>query len=223
MVPELVPGSVESTAPVRRACLAAADFLAAAARHWIAIGADPTVSTPTIVEPGARGRFRGYGADVRVALSDTAEDDPAELPLPALIAGWLRERAAATAVQVRLLAPGTGVEDCVRAGAELAELDGELGLLVLGDGSHRHGPRSPGGQDDRAAGFDEVAGRALGTADTATLLALDSESAAELGAQGRVPWQVLAAFADGFRWRTELLYSGAPFGVGYHVATWERR
>ncbi len=217
---------MESTAPVRTACLAAAGFLAERARHWVAIGADPAVTTPTTVRPGARGRFGGYGVDVRVALSDVAEEDPAELPLPALIAGWLRERAAATAVEVRLLAADAGAEDCARAGAELARLaeaEGELGLLVLGDGSHRHGPRSPGGQDDRAAGFDEVAARALGTADIATLLAIDPGLAAELGAQGRVPWQVLAAFAEGARWRSELLYSGAPFGVGYHVATWERR
>jgi hypothetical protein len=46
--------------------------------------------------------------------------------------------------------------------------------------------------------------------------------AAELGSGGRVPWQVLAGVGGADAWRSKLLYSGAPLGVGYHVAVWER-
>jgi hypothetical protein len=39
-------------------------------------------------------------------------------------------------------------------------------------------------------------------------------------ADGRAPWQVLAGATAQGRWNGELLYSAAPFGVAYHVATW---
>jgi aromatic ring-opening dioxygenase LigB subunit len=92
--------------------------------------------------------------------------------------------------------------------------------LVLGDGSNRHGPRAPGSEDERAPSFDDAVAKALAKADAEALLALDPALADELGAGGRVPWQVLAGVGDS--WRAELLYSAAPFGVGYHVAVWER-
>ncbi|WP_092532149.1 class III extradiol dioxygenase subunit B-like domain-containing protein [Amycolatopsis arida] len=226
LVPELVPGMVDATAAVRTACVAAARRLAEVAGHWLAIGAD---ACPGRMRPPARGTFAGYGVDVPVTLSRSAPAELTDLPLPALVAAWLRERAGAESVEVELLAVNAGAAgdaDRDRLVDRLAAVDGAtdpVGLLVLGDGANRHGPRAPGGEDDRAPGFDRAVGAALGTADTAALLALDPELAAELGAGGRVPWQVLAALAAPGRWRARLLYSAAPFGVGYHVAVWERR
>ncbi|HET6501331.1 MAG TPA: class III extradiol dioxygenase subunit B-like domain-containing protein [Amycolatopsis sp.] len=217
LVPELSPGSA---GPLRAACRAAVSRLG---DRWLAVGAS---DEDTFIEPESAGSFRGYGVDVSVRLSSDrvpvrsgAGGPPPELPLPALVAGWLREQAGAASVRVRLLAADTEPGECERVGKEIAESD-ETGLLILGDGSHRHGPRSPGSEDDRAPGFDEGVARALETADVAALLALDSRLADELGAGGRVPWQVLAGLGSG--WRAELLYSAAPFGVGYHVAVWER-
>ncbi|WP_091674180.1 hypothetical protein [Amycolatopsis marina] len=220
LVPELVPGSVESTEAVRSACLAAAAELAAAADQWFAVG--PGAGARTL-GARARGSFAGYGVDVPVALSRDAAGAAEELPLPALIAGWLRERAGANSVRVRLVPPEAG--ELADAAAELAELDradDRLGLLVLGDGSNRHGARSPGSQDDRAPAFDDAVAAALGTADTAALRAIDPVLSAELGTGGWAPWQVLAGYAEPGRWSARMLYSGAPFGVRYHVAVWER-
>ena len=63
---------------------------------------------------------------------------------------------------------------------------------------------------------------ALAEADLAALADLDPAVAVEQRAEGRAPWQALAGFAlaTGRSWRGELLYSGAPRGVGYHVAIW---
>lgn len=73
-----------------------------------------------------------------------------------------------------------------------------------------------------AVGTDGAAFRSFAP-DAEALLGLDPVLAAELGAQGRAAWQVfaatvLAAWPDR---GAEVLYAGAPFGVGYHVALWE--
>jgi hypothetical protein len=222
IVPELAAGAAGETAPVRDACLAAVRAVASECETWIAVGAG---RTPTDIEAGARGSFRGYGVDVPVTLSDTGFDPRAgsvALPLPALVAGWLRERAGAASVRVRVLDHALPPAECVGLGQRLADHEDGVGLLILGDGSNRHGPRAPGGEDERATGFDAAVSAALGSADVDGLLALDVTLAGELGASGRVPWQVLAGLAGSARWRAELAYSGSPLGVGYHVAVWER-
>jgi hypothetical protein len=207
----------------------AARALADVATDWVAVAADP--SGPVTLPPGARGTFAGYGVDVPVSLDATRDGTAAPdrtLALPALVAGWLRERVDArrVRVRVRLVEPDLPVADCCREGADLvAALTGPapVGLLVLGDGSNRHTDRAPAPQDDRAAAFDDGVAAALAAADPAALLALDTGLAAELGAMGRAAWQVLAgvALAVGGRWSGKALYDGQPFGVAYHVAVWD--
>ncbi|WAL67410.1 class III extradiol dioxygenase subunit B-like domain-containing protein [Amycolatopsis cynarae] len=215
LVPRLSPGTEPGLASLRDACLSAVRTLGA---RWVAVGPHPEDLT---VPPRSAGSFRGYGADVPVRLSadGSGEEPESGLPLPALVAGWLREQTGAESVAVRLLGDATEPAGCARVGEDLDE-DGPSALLVLGDGSNRHGAGAPGSADERAAGFDDSVAKALAKADAEALLALDPGLAAELGASGRAAWQVLAGLGDG--WRAELLYSAAPFGVAYHVAVWER-
>ncbi|TQM80271.1 hypothetical protein FHX81_2599 [Saccharothrix saharensis] len=213
LVPELVSGAVRDTEPVRSACLAAARDLAAHSPDWVAVGVDP--SGPRVVE-GATGTFRGFGVDVRVSLSDQSSRVEDDLPLPALIAAWLREHAGARSVRVHLIPPDLPTADCVALGEHLA---GSAALLVLGDGSHRHGELAVGRPDDRAEPFDDDVRKALATADADALRALDPALAAELGATGRAAWQVAAGVPG--PWQCARSTFLAPFGVGYHVAVWE--
>jgi hypothetical protein len=227
LVPELVAGHDPDAQLVREECVAVAARLAGAARRWVAIAADSSSEEPVLLGPDTAGTFRGYGVDVpvRLTFAGTATPDPA-LPLPALIAGWLREQAGAEEVRVWLVPPGLPAADCQGFGRRLAaSLDGEpVGLLILGDGSHRHGERAVGRPDERAAGFDEDVRRALAAADLAGLLALDAGLADSLGAIGRAPWQVLAGMADGGQtWRCEHSRLLIPFGVAYHLAVWDPR
>lgn len=217
LVPELATGAAAETADLRHAVRAAAARLGAAAPEWVAVGADPGRRRRTVAAD-TRGSFVGFGADVVVGLApDAAGPVDAELPLPLLVAGWA---AAGTGARIRgeLVAPDTGPADCAALGAELA--DEPVGLLVVGDGSAKHTRAAPGHLDERSGPFDAAVARALRAADPAGLAALDPELARELWAVGRAPWQVLAGAAGGRRWTGELLYSGAPFGVGYHVAVW---
>ncbi|MFJ4650017.1 hypothetical protein ACIP5Y_01950 [Nocardia sp. NPDC088792] len=99
LVPELggAAGTAADTevAALRTAVLRAGRELAGQATRWIVVGADEVTR---VIGSDAVGTFRGYGADLRVGLTggshfDDENADPA-LPLPALIAGWLREQVA---------------------------------------------------------------------------------------------------------------------------------
>ncbi|MBP2331004.1 hypothetical protein JOF56_011389 [Kibdelosporangium banguiense] len=216
LVPELVVADLPEVRSVRRTCVAAAKLLAQGSRRWIAVA-------PGFGEVAADsvGTFQGFGVDVRVRLNpDTEGDLDPGLPLPVLIAAWLREQAHALRVSVHLVAPDASSAECRALAASIAnETDDPVGLLVLGDGSPRHGDRAPSRPDERAPGFDETVHKALADADTEALLALDQQLAAELGAEGRAPWQVLAGL--GGEWncvKSDLL---VPYGVAYHVAVWD--
>jgi aromatic ring-opening dioxygenase LigB subunit len=222
LVPELVVADDPDVRAVRDACLAVAAELAAAAPRWVGIG---TADGPRELGPDAAGTFRGYGVDVvtRLGANDTTPD-PA-MPLPALVAGWLRERVGAEQVPTHLIPTDLPAAECRAFGERIVDehKDEPVGLLILGDGSYRHGERAPGRPDPRAAGFDEAVHAALAAADPDALLALDPDEAAELGVAGRAPWQVLAGAvaADGRRWKSTDARQLVPFGVAYHVAVWD--
>ncbi|MCP2252203.1 Catalytic LigB subunit of aromatic ring-opening dioxygenase [Prauserella aidingensis] len=219
LVPELVPGT-RLADEVRPAAVDAASRLPS---RWVAVGAGDAGSAPVTVDADRAGTFRAFGAEVVVPLGAHAAGQPEDLPLPALVAAWLRVRAGAESVRTELIAGDASPADCVTLGEKLAAFDdGEpVGLLVVGDGSARRDTAPPGEEDPRAEGFDAAVATALARADTQALLDIDPALAAELRVAGRAPWQVLAGFARGGAWRGELLYSEAPRGVGYHVAHWE--
>lgn len=214
LVPELVGGVDDDVTAVRAASLAVATRLTSASSRWVAVGSGPA----GVVGPDAVGTFAGFGVDVRVRLSDaaTAEVD-GSIPLPALIAGWLRQQVHADSVTVHLVPPDLAPEDCYAIGERLAGHPEPVGLLVVGDGSHRHGDRAPGQPDDRAGPFDDDVHDALAAADAKALQSLDPALAEELGAAGRAPWQVLAGAMGERRWTADARLM-VPFGVAYHFA-----
>ncbi|MFI6043867.1 hypothetical protein ACIA8C_19720 [Nocardia sp. NPDC051321] len=230
LVPELCGGATgalpgqqgDPRAVLRAAVLAAAEVLATVTDRWTVIGtgaADQVFGSETV------GTFRGFGADVRVALSAgaTAEPDP-QHPLPVLIAGWLRGQVApAIDAEVRVIAEDTPVARCFELGAKLrAELDNSddrRGVLVVADGAATLSLKAPGYLDERAAAVQAELDRALATGDRAGLRAMDPELSAELVVSGRAAYQVLAGLFDTDP-MVETRYQAAPFGVGYDVSLW---
>jgi hypothetical protein len=107
---------------------------------------------------------------------------------------------------------------CVRLGAELAATEARMGLLVMGDGSARRGPRAPGYQDSRAVAFDAEVERAVRSGEVDALQRLDQTLARDLMVTGRPAWQVLSGAMGSLAPAVEVLYCDDPFGVRYLVA-----
>jgi hypothetical protein len=91
-------------------------------------------------------------------------------------------------------------------------------VLVLANGSARRGEHSPGGADDRAAGFDDRVEKALIDCDGAALGSLDAGLGADLMASGTYRLRELGSLLENGDWSARLLYSDDPFGVQYWVA-----
>jgi aromatic ring-opening dioxygenase LigB subunit len=138
------------------------------------------------------------------------------------VAAWLLARTGWEEAPVEGFGVGEKLEAerCVRTGREIAAAGGRVALLVMGDASACRSIKAPGYLDERAAGFDAEAARALGSVDVPALTALDTALAHELKASGRAPWQTLAGAAEQTTLKGSLLYDEAPYGVGYLVATW---
>ncbi|MBH5337341.1 hypothetical protein IHE55_22305 [Streptomyces pactum] len=222
LVPEVAAGAAPELAALRAACADAVGVLAAARPDRLVVVGPAGPEEAGRYPQGAPGSFRGFGveAEVRLGAGEPAEARP--LPVSLAVAAWLLERTgwAAAPVEGLAVAETADGDACAATGRELADPAGRLALLVMGDGSACRSLKAPGYLDERAAGFDAAVARALGTADTAALAALDAGLAAELRVAGRAPWQVLAAAAGGTRPTGALLYDDAPYGVGYLVATW---
>lgn len=172
-------------------------------------------------------------------------DEP--LPLTMLIAGWLRaeatkteatkteatkkEESQAISVIPLVVDPGASPAECAERGRELAGLlastSEPVGVLVVADGATALTPSAPGGgQRESAVALQQVIDAALADADLDALAALDPDASAADGVGGRAAWQVLAAACTStstdvpLSVRSDVLYSDAPFGVGYTVAVW---
>jgi hypothetical protein len=121
-------------------------------------------------------------------------------------------------VTIQPIAYDAPSDQAIALGVQLAARPGLTALVVVGDGSACHLPSGPGTLDERAAPFEEVVVDALREGDAATLRGIDVELADQLMVAGRAAWQVLAgALPDALG---AVHWTGAPFGVAYHVASW---
>jgi hypothetical protein len=87
LVPELAGAAADEVAELRAAMVAA---VAALPPRWVVVGVG---AGDAVVGPESVGTFAGFGADLVVRLSPEASGPPVELPLCALIAGWMRDQA----------------------------------------------------------------------------------------------------------------------------------
>jgi hypothetical protein len=231
LVPELAAGAASLVAPLLAACDAVvAGVLERSPETVVLIGSGRHTGRHA---PEETGTLAGFGVLRPRDHAQTGGGDPAapeqRLPLSLTIGHWLLQRAGWNGRLVaQEVAAGEPTADCAELGVRLVTEAGPASVwLVLGDGSTRRGPRSPGHDDPRAAGFDAGVARAFASGDPGALLALDPELATELGAAGRPGWQVLAgAVAAAPGWAAidaRVHYDAAPFGVEYLVADWAPR
>jgi hypothetical protein len=213
MVPELASGAATELADLREAAFAAAALLPG---RWVAVGRG---SADALVGRGQTGTFAGYGVDVPVTLAPGQSDSPAELPLAALVAGWLRGQVNPDAhAEVRVYADEHDADAAIERGrrlrAEIDEADGPVGVLIVADGAHTLTQPAPGGYDPESIPVQTALDDALAAGDAAALTGLSKAIV------GRVAFQVLAGLSERPR-SAEELYRGAPYGVGYFVGVWQ--
>jgi hypothetical protein len=153
-----------------------------------------------------------------------------ELPLSLAVAAWLLDQAAAHGLPPmaafgvpasmpveRAAATGRALAGAVRPGLR-------VGLLVMGDLSARRTARAPATFHPAAEEFDRQIADAIHKADLRQLLDADASLAAELRVGGMAAlWLLAGALEEAREPRTEVLYEGAPFGVGYLVGVIEPR
>jgi hypothetical protein len=205
---------------LRAACAAALAALLAAAPDLVVV-------------TGPAGLTADYGHHGRLDLAayapvlDPRDAEPA-LPLSLGIGARLLDEAGyAGPRSFRGIGVSAPPEACLGLGRQIAASPAHdhqrVALLAVGDGSARRSLSAPGYLDERAAPFDASVERAIRDGQPAALAALDPELAADLMADGRAAWQVLAGAltAEGATpggLRGDVLYADAPLGVAYLVA-----
>ncbi len=217
---ELPPGTVISTTPVRRSDLPEypARSLASGGEGAAPVSA-PAVATPSVATPS-------------VATPSVATLSVTTLSVGTMVgAALLAAQDAGASVRGNSPArrPPTTAFEITGQPAAVAEMLAQrvhsaqrIALLVIADGSACHGDDAPGRRDDRARTFDARLADALaaGDPDALRVAAADPDLARALLAAVD-PLTVLALLAAGRPPATaELLYSDAPLGVGYLVASW---
>lgn len=214
MIPELAGGAADEVADLRQAVITAAASLPA---RWVALGVGPA---DAVVGPECAGTFAGYGVDVRITLSPRAPGAADELPLCALITGWIRGNAQPAArAEVRVYHADHDVDAALAAGrrlrAEIDEAADPVGVLVVADGVHTLTAAAPGGYHPDSVPVQAALDDALAGADAVALTRLPGTVV------GRVAYQVLAGLTEPAPRSADELYRGAPYGVGYFVGVWQ--
>ena len=133
-----------------------------------------------VVGPESVGTFAGFGADLVVRLSPEASGPPVELPLCALIAGWMRDQAQPDArAEVRVFAARHDLDAVLALGRQLrneTEQSTEpTGVLVIADGANTLTPAAPGGYHPADVDVQRVLDDALGCGDVTALTRLPEQ------------------------------------------------
>ncbi|HEU4363775.1 MAG TPA: hypothetical protein VFR27_20065 [Mycobacterium sp.] len=213
LVPELAGAAAAELTDLRAAVCTAAESLPA---RWLAVGAGPV---DAVFGPQSAGSFAGFGVDLPVGLSPQA-GQPVELPLCALMAGWVRGQARPEArVEVRVYSePDTALGCGKQLRVDVERSPEPVGVLVIADGANTLTAAAPGGHHPEDVDVQRALNDALACGDTAALTGLPPQVV------GRVAFAVLAGLAGPGRFAprsVRALYRGAPYGVGYFAGIWQ--
>jgi len=168
--------------------------------------------------------FGSFGRDIAVPALVEGQQTDRDLPTPLMVARYLASRdVAAHPEHTDLWASArwltTSGADATSLGDQLREDVTRVALVLVADGAACHGPKAPRAEDSRAKAYDDEVCAALASGQPGRLAQIDVDLGQELGASGPQVWPVLftAAGSDGIG---EVLWKGAPYGVGWAVATW---
>ena len=200
------------------------------ARQLVVVGA----GTPGEFDAAGPVSFAGFGREVVVPALVAGQQGNRDLPTPIMVARYLANRdIAAHPEHAQLWASArwvtTSGEDATALGERLGADSQPVALILVADGAACHGPKAPRAQDERAQAYDDEVWSALASGQPARLAKIDEALGDELSATGAQVWPVLAGAAESASgvgevpdWTGEVLWVGAPYGVGWAVASWRR-
>lgn len=187
-----------------------------------------------VVGPGEPGEFNAagpvsfasFGRDVVVPALVEGQRTDRDLPTPIMVARYLASRDLAAHPQHGDLWASarwitTSGSDAAVLGAKLQADGARVALILVTDGAACHGPKAPRAEDVRAQEYEDGVCAALASGQPGRLAQVDVDLGAELGATGPQVWPLLVTAAGGDM-IGEVLWAGAPYGVGWAVASWRR-
>jgi hypothetical protein len=216
-------GQADILPDLRAACATAVTRLMAAAPDVVAVAGPAAATGPW--DPAGQFSLAAYAPALRAAGPVAGRGgEPAaarpDLPLALGIGALLLDEAGYQGPRALYgIAGDEPAAGCLALGRQVAASAPRVALLAVGDGTARRSQSAPGYLDERAAPFDAAVERAVRDGDLPALAALDPALAADLLATGRPAWQALAGALPAGGLKPEVLYSAAPFGVAYLVAT----
>lgn len=189
--------------------------------------------------------FAAFGRDVVLPALIEGQPSDAGLPTPIMVARYLASRdIAAHPGHARLWGSARWIittgGDAKALGDQLGADGTRVGLIMVADGAACHGPKAPRAEDARAGVYGESVCAALASGQPSRLADIDVELSQELGATWAQIWPVWVAAAaatdsgadradpadpagvGGAEGIGEVLWTGAPYGVGWAVASWRR-
>jgi hypothetical protein len=192
------------------------DLLAARPDLLVVLGGGPQTREH---QAGSRGSLDPYGVEMTLGEGE----GPRSLPLSLGIGTWLLGERNVPRVTFQEIATTAAPEEAAAIGAGLGPRSERVAALVMTDGS-AYLSQTPVGDDGRGDRYDERWMGALERADVADMLALDPADDAALWTTGRSALQALAGAVreSTGTWRTRIAWRGAPYGVGYVVASLTR-
>jgi hypothetical protein len=237
LVPELMGSAAGELDDLRDACDQAIDDVlsrlvpVSTSAQLVVVGAGP----PGEFDAAGPVSFASFGRDVTVPPLAADHDGQRELPTPIMVARYLASRDVSAHPEHAALWNAarwvtTSGPDAKALGERLGGPDARVGLILMADGAACHGPKAPRAQDARAEPYDEMVCAALASGQPAQLGQVDQGLGDELGATGAALWPVLVAAAGTAGtelppenpYIAEVLWTGAPYGVGWTVASWRR-
>jgi hypothetical protein len=216
LVPRLAGGFAHDLDVCRAACSTVIEEVLAATPDLLVVAGGGTTTCEHL--PSATGTLMPYGLDESLGYGP----GPRTLPLSLGIGRWLLAEERLPAVVLQEVAFTETPEKASALGADLANRESRVAVLVMADGS-AYPSQTPVGDDGRGVRYDDRWVRALERADSGELLALDPADDGPLWVTGRPALQLLggALSTSGSPWRGRIEWRGAPYGVGYVVAALE--
>ncbi len=241
LAPPLGGAAAGELAALRGTVVASVQEMARRADAWVVIGAGadgdgrPRDGVEEYPAAPSSGTFAGFGVDLRVTLGDGPGGQgpvdgapPESMPLPLLIAGWLRGTVPAylRPAAVRGLrvggdaAPGVCADEGRRLRASIEREAVRTGVLVVADGPDTLTAKAPGAFDPSAEPLTRRVARAVAEGDCTGLSRLEPRLCGRTGLDARGPLQVAAGLVGGDPVRVRHAGVQWPYGVAYYTGLW---